>query len=117
MFQKQTHRYVDVLPDLVSNYNNRSHISLGNRTPASVGPNEPLLWKFMYIDSLKPKSEKMKHVKATLQHYKYKVGDHVRITHLKHPFQRDYNEKWTEEVFVIRNRQRREGIPIYKLKD
>ena len=117
MFQKQTHRYVDVLPDLVSNYNNRPHRSLRNRTPASVGPNEPLLWKFMYIDNLKPKSEKTKHVKATLQHYKYKVGDHVRITHLKHPFQRDYNEKWTEEVFVIRNRQQREGIPIYKLKD
>ena len=83
MFQKQSHRYVDVLPDFVSNYNNRRHRSLGNRTPASVGPNEPLLWKFMYTDSLKPKSEKTKHVKATLQHYKYKVGDHVRISHLK----------------------------------
>ena len=117
MFQKQNHRYIDVLQDLVSNYNNRPHRSLGNKTPASVGPDEPLLWKFMYVDSLKPKSEKIKHVKATLQRYKYKVGDHVRISHLKHPFQRDYNEKWTEEVFIIRSRQRREGIPIYKLKD
>ena len=43
MFHNQTHRYINVLQDLVSNYNSRPHRSLGNRTPKSVQPNEALL--------------------------------------------------------------------------
>ena len=36
---------------------------------------------------------------------------------IKHPFKRDYQEKWTEEVFIIRERFRRSNILIYKVKD
>ena len=46
-----------------------------------------------------------------------KRGDKVRISHLKYPFQRDYHQTWTEEVFIIDNRFRRHGIPMFKLKD
>ena len=113
MFHNQTHRYINVLQDLVTNYNSRNR----NRTPKSVQPNEALLWKSMYIDSLKSKQKKKQKATGFPQQFRYKVGDLVCISYLRHPFEQDYQEKWTEEVFVIKGRQRREGIPIYKLKD
>lgn len=49
--------------------------------------------------------------------FKFKIDDLVRITYLRHPFQRDYQQKWTEELFKIRRRYVRQGIPVYQLKD
>lgn len=49
--------------------------------------------------------------------FRYKIGDDVRISQLKHPFQRDYQQKWTEEYFKVTQRYKRDGIPVYKVKD
>jgi hypothetical protein len=49
--------------------------------------------------------------------FKFKTGDLVKITYLRHPFQRDYQQKWTEELFIIRHRFLREGIPVYRIQD
>ena len=89
---KQTYKYEDVLQDLVSNYNNSPHSSLLGRTPASITQNESMLWKKMYVDSLKPKPTKTKIRKSILKPrtYKFKVGDHVRLSHIKHPFEKGY---------------------------
>ena len=46
-----------------------------------------------------------------------KVGDQVRISYLKYTFQRDYQQKWTEEVFRISKRLRQQGFNLYQLKD
>ena len=46
-----------------------------------------------------------------------KVGDKVRISHLKYTFQRDYQQKWTEEYFVIAHRLRKGSHNMYRLKD
>ena len=115
----QTYKYIDVLQDLVLNYNNGPHRSLNQRTPASINQNEALLWKHMYIDVLKSKPV-VKNERSTILKptpFKYKVGDYVRLSHIKHPFQRDYQEKWTEEVFIIKERFRKDNITIYKVKD
>jgi hypothetical protein len=77
-------------------------------SPASIKDDNPSLWKKMYVDT----AEKQK-----FQPYKFKIGDYVRLSYLKHPFSRDYQEKWTEEVFVIRERFHKEGIALYKVKD
>ena len=68
----------------------------------------------MYIDTLKSKAEKSR---KTYKKFKFKPGDYVRLTHIKHPFQRDYQEKWTEEIFIIKQRFYRAGIPVYKVTD
>ena len=49
--------------------------------------------------------------------FAFKVGDQVRISHLKYTFQRDYQQKWTEEVFRITKRLRQQGFNLYQLKD
>ena len=108
------------LQDWVSNYNNSPHSSLLVRTPDSITQHESLLWKKMYIDSLKPKPVIKKLRKSVLKPrtYKFKVGDHVSLSHIKHPFERDYQEKWTKDFFIIRERFRQSHniIPIYKVK-
>jgi hypothetical protein len=41
----------------------------------------------------------------------------VRLSHLKKVFNRDYQEKWTEEMFKVESRKLRRGIPVYKIVD
>jgi hypothetical protein len=55
--------------------------------------------------------------KKTRKQYRFKVNDQVRILHLKHTFQREYDQKWTGEIFIISHRYRRQGIEVYSLKD
>ena len=62
----------------------------------------------MYIDTLKLTKKRK---------YKFKVNDKARISHLKYIFQREYQEKWTEEMFMITHRHSEQGIPLYRLKD
>jgi hypothetical protein len=49
--------------------------------------------------------------------HKFKVNNKVRISHLKHAFQSEYDQKWTGEIFIITHRYRRQGVEVYKLKD
>jgi hypothetical protein len=43
------------------------------------------------------------------QHYKCKVDDLVRISHLKRPFLRAYDQQWSSEIFKIYQRFLIEG--------
>ena len=119
---KQTYKYIDihVLQDLVYNYNHSPHRSLNGKTPADINKeNETKVWNELYIDTLIPKPKRKRSIKKRKPHkkYKFKKGDYVRITHIKHPFDRDYQEKWTEEIFIVKSRYYRQGIPIYTLTD
>ena len=107
---RQTYRYMDILPYIVSNYNHRPHTTLKGLSPSEVYKgNEAKLWKQMYIDTLKlPKKKKT---------FRFKVNDQVRISHLKYVFQRDYQQKWTEEVFIVTQRIKQQGVNLYLLKD
>ncbi len=116
----ESYTYETILQDLVSNYNNSPHSTLGGRSPNEINSqNEAKLWKYMYVDSLKHKPSKIYRNKQRLtpKPYKYTSGDKVRISYLKYPFQRDYQHKFTEEVFKVSQRFKREGIPLYTLVD
>lgn len=49
--------------------------------------------------------------------FKFKIGDFVRISHLKKTFEKGYQEKWTTEHFKISSRLRRDNQNIYELID
>ena len=49
--------------------------------------------------------------------YKFKIGDHVQISHLRTVFTRAYDETYTGEVFKIHKRYHRGTLPIYRLQD
>ena len=122
---KLTYKYIDVLQDMVLSYNRKPHRSLGGISPSEVNDQnagEVRLSAYLAQNPSRKRDavtgkRKPKKKKKISAHFKHKIGDLVRISHKRHPFQRDYQQKWTEEVFKIRRRYLREGIPVYQLKD
>lgn len=115
MTRHQTHRWVDVLPKVTESYNNTYHRSI-KRTPQSVKAKDSVeLWKLQY--DLLPKTSSKTLKKQRVRDYKFKVGDLVRVSFLRRAFQREYDERWSRELFVVNQRFMSEGIPQYRLKD
>ena len=84
--------YIDVLPDLVREYNNTKHSSIKmTPTKASKKENELRVWRNFYPDHLEIKDIKPK----------FSVGDRVRISKKKKTFKKGYTTRWTEEIFTF----------------
>lgn len=101
-----TNKYIDVLQDLVNQYNNARHRSI-KMTPieASKKKNELSVLANLYGD-LNPPAIKEK----------FSIGDKVRITVKKGHFEKGYTPRWTEEIFVITGVQKTNPI-TYKIAD
>ena len=86
-----TRKYVDELDLLVDQYNNTIHSSM-KMTPkeASCKENENEVWRNLYPEF----------VGKTLTP-KFSSGDNVGIMKKHNSFDKDYTQKWTEEVFKI----------------
>ncbi len=114
MRKNKTYRYVDVLQDLVSSYNNTRHRTTGMK-PSAVTPGdvEKRLWWHLY----KPKKPYIKSRLGRPVRYLFKKGVHVRISHKAKTFERSKDEKWTQEIFVVRQPFRRFDIRKYRLED
>lgn len=48
---------------------------------------------------------------------KNKIDDMVRISWLRGAFEREYDERWSGEHFVVKACSFKQGIPIYELQD
>ena len=77
-------------------------------SPKSVTKKDEIrLWKMQYqTNSGKPQPA-----------VKFNIVDHVRISYLRKPFDREYDERWTMEYFVIDSRYIKQGMVNYTLKD
>ena len=126
MTENNTHRWVDRLEDITKSYNDTFHNSIGMRPNDVNENNQAELWLKLYPnvpkkDKIKikkePKDKKMKNKLKTKMVFKFKVGDNVRITNTRRTFQKEYDERWTREYFSIIDRNLKENIPVYKLKD
>ena len=84
-----TNVYVDVLPQLIRDYNNAKHRSIG-MSPAQASRKENE--RFMRQKPAPTKSRGSP---------RFKVGDEVRIAVSKRHFEKGYTPNWTEEVFAI----------------
>ena len=84
--------YMNVLPDLIREYNNTRHSSI-KMTPvkASKKENELRVRRNLYPEHLEIYDIKPK----------FSVGDKVRISKQKKTFQKGYTTRWTEEIFTI----------------
>ena len=102
-----TNKYIDVLPDLVEDYNNTVHSSTKlSPVEASKKENELKVWRNLYPDRYK----------TSRLNPKFSVGDEVRITKKKKVFEKGYTTRWTEEIFTIK--KIRETNPItYIIED
>ena len=89
---KSTNNFINVLPDLVKEYNNTRHSSI-KMTPlkASKKENELRVWRNHYPEHLEIHDIKPK----------FSVGNKVRISKKKKTFEKGYTTRWTEEIFTI----------------
>ena len=87
-----TNVYIDVLQDLVREYNNTRHSSI-KMTPTNTSKkeNELRVWRNLYPDRLEIKDTKPE----------FSIGDKVRISEKKKTFEKGYTTRWTEEIFTI----------------
>ena len=102
-----TNVYIDVLPDLVREYNNTRHSSI-KMTPvkASKKENELRVWRNLYPEHLEIHDIKPK----------FSVGDKVRISKKKETFEKGYTTRWTEEIFTTVEVKRTSPV-TYKIAD
>ena len=102
-FMKQrSYKFTNVLQDLVDSYNTRPQRSIGGSAPSSVTENnadETRLQMYLTRTKTKRRMTKKKQAKRKRSIYKFKRGDNVRISQLKQPFEKDNQQKWTQEFF------------------
>lgn len=101
----QTHRYIDILHELVEAYNHSRHRSIGC-TPAEVQrKDEDRLWVKLYGDGGRSRKGKLP------------PGQMVRVSKVKGVFEKGYLPNWTAEHFVVDKALRLGRRGAYKLKD
>ena len=111
LISRNTLNYLEVLQDLVKSYNNTVHSSLG-RPPSNVNKgNESEVRLDQYLLRRRPRLHRYK------QHIRFNIGDQVRVSYRREPFDREYGQRWSREIFVIAEGRMRVGIPVYKLND
>lgn len=99
-----TKRYIDVLNQLVYNYNHSYHRSI-KMTPneASKEENESIVYRNLFT-------------KKTIKKPKFKIDDRVRISKYKETFTRGYHPTFSQEIFIISEILKTDPI-TYRVKD
>ena len=94
LYHNKTHKYIDVLQNLVDGYNENHHSGI-NCTPSMINKeNEAQVWAEQYLPK---KSEKVKEIK-----FKFSPGNLVRISNIRTPFSHGFGQTFSEEIFKIR---------------
>jgi hypothetical protein len=115
---KQTYKYVDQLQNFADSYNGTKHRSIGMEPKQVDQDDETKIWWKMYWPKVgKVIKKEAKQTKVAQKPFRFKLGSHVRMTHLRNPFTREYDQRWTGEIFKIAQRFLRGGLPIYRLED
>jgi len=91
MTENNTKRWIDYLPEFISNYNNTVNRSIGMEPKNVSFQNRQEVFEKLYPDmDLKVKC-------------KLKIGWRVRIPRKKHIFEKGFKPNWTDEIYIISN--------------
>lgn len=108
-YEKQTYNFIDNIDAIVDAYNHTVHSSIGIAPAEINNKNYRQVYEKIYLPILnKNASTKVEH--------SFRIGDLVRISLSKDKFSRGYHQKYTEELFKIRNRIP-SNPPRYKIED
>ena len=99
-----THKWYDILKDLVDSYNNSYHSSI-KRTPNQVNARNEAEVRAILYPKQKPRSKP-----------KFSIDSNVRISRIKSVFQKGYEQSWSYEVFKISEVQNTNPV-TYKIQD
>ena len=114
MSENNTFKWTDVLDDFVTGYNNAYHRSIKMTPTQARAADQYTVWNNQRYQEpvIKTKSKP-----SPAPSYKLKIGDSVKLLADKKPFDREYDDKFTTEVFTIIDRKMQQGIPTYAVKD
>ena len=100
---------MDQLENFAVSYNKTYHRSIG-MAPLKVNKeNETKVWFKLFW----PKNAHKENSTA----FKLEVNDLVRISYLRRTFEREYDVRWSGELFKVAKRWIRGGQAIYRLND
>ena len=112
---KGTRKYINVIENLLTSYNNRKNRSIGMCPSDVTANNERIVFYNLYkVKSLRSLLRKQ-HIKSKKE--KIKVGDNVRLKYKVTPMDKGYYPNWTDQVFKISKIVPGNKKPFYKLKD
>ena len=103
--EKKTKRWVDVLPDIVKNYNSTFHRSIKMSPNDVTWSNRKIVYKRLYPD-----------IKVRIK-CRLKVGDRVRIALKKDIFEKGYTQSWSQDIYSIQKVFQRNRVCWYQLVD
>ncbi len=106
-YQRNSPRYIHDIANLLNGYNSSYHRSIGMPPSRVNEDNQHLVYEKLYGKRILPKQKP----------YRFKLGDTVRISGARHPFRREYFERWSHEVFKVTKRWRQARINLYKITD
>lgn len=119
---RETFRYLEVLPDLVATYNDRPHRSLDGLTPNQAeAPQNTLLVRDLHrrrYDRLERR--RAAKLRSARRHSRpatrIQVGDTVRIKTLRGAFDRGYHTQFKGELFRVERIFTNMTVPMYQLR-
>lgn len=99
----KTKRWIDILPQMIKNYNRTPHRTIGMAPVEVTFHNSGEIYKKVFGDS---------HFKVIPR---LSIGDSVRILKEKTFFEKGYTPNWSEEVYKISDVIQKAGIVWYKI--
>ena len=106
-------RWVDVLPQLVESYNSSVHSTIKMK-PNDVKPQHTqLIMNRLYFNEKYQSTVYKEKYRKKL----FKIGTKVRITKIRKTFSKEADQKWTDEIFIIRKVLRKHFPITYLLSD
>jgi hypothetical protein len=109
MYENNTGVFIDVIDDLVAAYNKTPHGTTGV-PPADVDEsNYSKIYDEVYVPILNKRA-------GVSNSFAFDIGDLVRISVTREAFSKGYKQKYTEELFRVKNRIPSDP-PRYRLED
>ncbi len=108
MTHTNSDRYIDALPKLVNGYNATRHTATGVAPNDVDYENQEDIWLRMYEKD----GASLRRPRPKLD-----VGDNVRLANAARSFERGYEQRWTEEIFVVSRVWSSGNPPLYSVTD
>ena len=112
MIYYNTHLWTPALENATISYNNTFHSGIKMKPSEVNSFHRKQIWNEMYENPYLQNKVRVPHVR-----YKYKVNDVVSISKLRTGFHRGWHQNFTNELFIVVERTKKQGIPHYRLKD
>jgi len=102
--ENKTRKWINIIDDLVSSYNNSYHRSIKTAPISVTFENEHVIKNILYG-------------KENIKQARLSIGDYVRISIHRQSFAKGYLPQWSDEIFRIYKVLTRRTEPLYAIKD